>query len=33
MANVPCHVITRGNNRQACFFNEGDYEFYLERLR
>lgn len=33
IANVPCHVITRGNNRQDCFFAEGDYEFYLECLR
>jgi len=30
--NVPCHVITRGNDRQACFFKNGDYEFYLECL-
>jgi len=33
VAGVPCHIITRGNNRQACFFSEEDYEFYLECLR
>lgn len=33
VAGVPCHVITRGNNRQACFFTGRDYEFYLECLR
>jgi len=30
--NIPCHVITRGNDRQACFFKTGDYEFYLACL-
>ncbi len=29
---VPCHVITRGNNRMACFFSDDDYLFYLECL-
>ena len=32
MAGVPCHVIQRGNNRQACFFAEQDYEHYLACL-
>jgi putative transposase len=32
MADVPCHIIQRGNNRQACFFAEQDYQFYLECL-
>ena len=27
------HVIQRGNNRQACFFDEMDYAFYLDKLR
>ncbi len=27
------HVIQRGNNRQAIFFDEEDFEFYLELLR
>jgi putative transposase len=31
-AGVPCHVITRGNNRSVCFFQPADYQFYLECL-
>jgi len=31
--NVPLHLIQRGNNRQACFFAEDDYLFYLEWLK
>lgn len=30
--DVPCHVIQRGNNRDACFFSDKDYRFYLECL-
>jgi len=30
---IPCHIIQRGNNRDACFFSEGDYHFYLECLK
>ena len=33
LASVPLHVIERGNNRQACFFAEEDYRFYLYWLR
>lgn len=33
LANVPLHVIQRGNNRQACFFADDDYLFYLDQLR
>ena len=33
LASVPLHVIQRGNNRQACFFAEEDYRFYLYWLR
>jgi len=33
LARVPLHVIQRGNNRQACFFAEEDYRFYLYWLR
>lgn len=33
MAGVPCHVIQRGNNRDACFYAEQDYLFYPECLR
>ena len=27
------HLIQRGNNRQACFFADDDYRFYLEWLQ
>ena len=33
LPNVPMHVIQRGNNRQACFFADEDYRFYLEWLK
>jgi len=33
LPDVACHVIQRGNNRQACFFRQKDYEFYLECLQ
>jgi putative transposase len=26
------HLIQRGNNRQACFFAEEDYHFYMDWL-
>lgn len=29
---VPVHVIQRGNNRQACFYANEDYLFYLDHL-
>jgi len=29
---IPCHVIQRGNNREASFFSDQDYQFYLECL-
>jgi putative transposase len=32
LPDVPVHVIQRGNNRQACFYAEEDYLFYLEHL-
>ena len=32
MAGVPSHVIQRGNNRDACFYADQDYLFYLECL-
>ncbi len=31
--NIPLHIIQRGNNRQACFFAEEDYLFYLDWLK
>ena len=27
------HIIQRGNNRDACFFDEKDYAFYLQQLK
>ncbi|WP_153111496.1 transposase [Propionivibrio limicola] len=33
LPNVPMHVIQRGNNRQACFFADEDYRFYLDWLK
>ena len=32
LPDVPCHVIQRGNNRNACFFTDQDYRFYLDCL-
>ncbi len=32
LANVPVHIIQRGNNRSACFYAEEDYLFYLDWL-
>ncbi|MDH3314820.1 MAG: transposase [Gammaproteobacteria bacterium] len=28
----PVHIIQRGNNRQACFYAEADYQFFLHHL-
>jgi putative transposase len=33
IAAVPLHLIQRGNNRSACFFDQVDYTFYLDHLR
>lgn len=30
LPGVPLHVVQRGNNRQACFFQDLDYKSYLE---
>jgi putative transposase len=32
MAGVPVHVVQRGNNRNACFFNKEDYQAYKKWL-
>ena len=32
LPGVPCHVIQCGNNREACFFAQQDYLFYLSCL-
>ena len=33
LPGMPCHVIQRGNNRDACFYAEQDYLFYLDCLQ
>jgi putative transposase len=33
LANVPHHIIQRGNNRSACFYTDDDYWQYLDWLR
>ena len=33
LPNVPQHIIQRGNNRQACFYADEDYQVYLEWLK
>src|SRR5690606_23844633 len=32
LPDVPVHIIQRGNNRQACFYADDDYLFYLDHL-
>lgn len=32
LPEMPVHVIQRGNNRQACFYADEDYLFYLDHL-
>lgn len=29
---IPCHVVQRGNNRQACFYCNDDFGFYMQSL-
>jgi putative transposase len=29
---IPWHIIQRGNNREACFYDEMDYRYYLQAL-
>jgi putative transposase len=33
IAAVPLHLIQRGNNRCACFFDDADYSVYLGHLQ
>ncbi len=33
LPGVPQHVIQRGNNREACFFEEQDYKVYLSKKK
>jgi putative transposase len=32
VAGLPTHILQRGNNRQACFFADDDYQFFLGHL-
>ena len=32
LAGIPAHIVQRGNNRDACFFCDDDYLYYLEVL-
>ena len=32
IADVPYHIINRGNNHQPIFFSDDDYHFFLESL-
>lgn len=32
LANIPQHVVQRGNNKQACFISDQDRCFYLNKL-
>ena len=32
LADIPAHIVQRGNNREACFFSDDDYLFYLDVL-
>ena len=32
IAGIPNHIIQRGNNRDAVFFESADYKHYLELL-
>ncbi len=31
--NAPHHVIQRGNRRQRTFFNDDDYQYYINLLQ
>ena len=33
IAGIPQHIVQRGNDRQPCFFEPGDYQRYLDELR
>ncbi|HET6803203.1 MAG TPA: transposase [Casimicrobiaceae bacterium] len=33
LVDLPLHVVQRGNDRHACFFQERDYHVYLKYLR
>lgn len=31
-SGIPCHIVQRGNNRQACFFSKQDFAYYINVL-
>ena len=33
MAGMPCHVIQLGNNRDARFYADQDYQLFLDCMR
>lgn len=33
LPDVPQHIVQRGNNRGACFFDDGERRFYLDLMR
>ena len=33
LKGIPCHIVQRGNNRQACFFCDEDFDFYINSLQ
>ncbi len=33
LPGIPQHVVQRGNNREACFFEDKDYRVYLDKLK
>lgn len=33
LKGIPCHIVQRGNNRQACFFCDEDFGFYINSLQ
>ena len=32
LPGFPAHTVQRGNDRQACFYTDDDYDFYLDAL-
>lgn len=33
ISGMPYHIVQRGNNREPCFFEVEDYQFYMELMR
>ena len=32
IANIPFHILNRGNNRQAVFKDENDFDYFIDLL-